>query len=160
MRGCCLSRWKQSWVFHLAEQTPRERTLVECQSLLPAPRFSSLLFHFRLPGLGFDSWCCCSFLPPPFCCFHGSFGCQQSDDTAPSAQTEGRSVTQRETSAPRPPPPARRRQHMTQTDTCWKHTTQTHTSHAAVTSVRKPNADRHTNKKLWEKFSHLWRMKI
>lgn len=43
-----------------------------------------------------------------------------TDDTAPSAQTEGRSVTQREPNAPRPPPPSRHRSRIHTENTHWQ----------------------------------------
>lgn len=93
--AACLSRWKQSWVFNFAEQTPRGGLSSAARPVSISACFS--LFCFLLgAGLGFDSAqevkCCrCGFLLRldfvvflgwffffPGCCFHGSFGCQPS----------------------------------------------------------------------------------
>ena len=98
-----------------------------CQSLVPFLCW----FYFLFTGLALiRRWsevkcrCLCSFLS--FLLFSRLFWLPAvTDDTAPSAQTEGRSVAQHEPNAPRPPTPARYRQH-THTHTYTHIHTHTH----------------------------------
>lgn len=110
-----------------------------CQSLV----LFLCWFYFLFTGLALIQWsevkcrCLCSFLS--FLLFSRLFWLPAvTDDTAPSAQTEGRSVAQHEPNAPRPPPPARYRQH--------KHTHTATTSHIRNTT---PAQTANTNTQRW-----------